>query len=63
MYRMFRESQLLSTDSSRADAAALQSPGLQHVYGNSWFADPVVRVAPMRSTDHDALVVTARLRR
>ena len=48
---------------TRTDAAALQSAGLQHVYGNSWFADPVVRVEPMRSTDHDALVVTARLRR
>ena len=47
---------------TRTDAAAVQSAGLQHVYGNSWFADPVVRVEPMRSTDHDALVVTARLR-
>jgi endonuclease/exonuclease/phosphatase (EEP) superfamily protein YafD len=48
---------------TRTDAAALQSAGLQHVYGNSWFADPVTRVEPMRFTDHDALVVTARLRR
>ena len=48
---------------TRTDAAALQSAGLQHVYGNSWFAAPVVRVEPMRFTDHDALVVTARLRR
>jgi len=47
---------------TRTDAAALQSAGLQHVYDNSWFADPVVRVEPMRFTDHDALVVTARLR-
>lgn len=48
---------------TRTDAAAVQSAGLQHVYGNARFADPVVRVEPMRFTDHDALVVTARLRR
>jgi endonuclease/exonuclease/phosphatase family metal-dependent hydrolase len=48
---------------TRTDAAALQSAGLQHVYGNAAFADPVARVEPMRFTDHDALVVTTRLRR
>jgi endonuclease/exonuclease/phosphatase (EEP) superfamily protein YafD len=48
---------------TRTDATARQSAGLQHVYGNDWFADPAVRVEPMRFTDHDALVVTARLRR
>ncbi|NUR09603.1 MAG: endonuclease/exonuclease/phosphatase family protein [Nocardioidaceae bacterium] len=46
----------------RDDGGASQSAGLQHAYGDGRFAEPVVRVLPMRLTDHDALAVTARLR-
>lgn len=48
---------------TRSDTGAAQAAGLQHVYGTARFAAPVVRMDPMRFTDHDALVVTTRLRR
>ncbi|WP_327179243.1 hypothetical protein OG599_30805 [Streptomyces sp. NBC_01335] len=43
------------------DDAATQSPGIQHVYGN--LAAPEVTVEPATYTDHDAVLVRARLRR
>ncbi|MCX5401161.1 endonuclease/exonuclease/phosphatase family protein [Streptomyces sp. NBC_00102] len=42
------------------DDAATQSPGIQHVYGN--LASPEVTVEPATYTDHDAVLVRARLR-
>ncbi|MGW0855929.1 endonuclease/exonuclease/phosphatase family protein [Streptomyces sp. NPDC002690] len=43
------------------DAAATQAAGIQHVYGN--LAAPKVTVEPAAYTDHDAVLVQARLRR
>ncbi|MFD9006527.1 endonuclease/exonuclease/phosphatase family protein [Streptomyces sp. NPDC059582] len=42
------------------DAAAVQSPGIQHVYGN--LTAPTLEIEPTTYTDHDALVVRAKLR-
>jgi endonuclease/exonuclease/phosphatase family metal-dependent hydrolase len=43
------------------DSAATQAPGIQHVYGN--LAAPELTVEAATHTDHDAMVVRARLRR
>jgi endonuclease/exonuclease/phosphatase family metal-dependent hydrolase len=45
----------------RTDAAAGQAPGLQQVYGSRAFRSPSARVLPTAHTDHDALLVRARL--
>ncbi|WP_190038434.1 endonuclease/exonuclease/phosphatase family protein [Streptomyces fructofermentans] len=43
------------------DAAAVQSPGIQHAYGN--LATPTVEIEPTTYTDHDAMVIRTRARR
>ena len=48
---------------SRTDAAADQSPGVQHVYGSLTTEDPVVQVLPSAFSDHDLMLVSARLLR
>src|SRR5262249_53680005 len=47
---------------TRTDAGAHQAAGLQHVYGSSALRSPQAQVVPTTHTDHDALVVRARLR-
>jgi endonuclease/exonuclease/phosphatase family metal-dependent hydrolase len=47
----------------RTDASAHQAAGIQHVYGTRAFGSPAARVLPAAHTDHDVLVVRARLRR
>jgi endonuclease/exonuclease/phosphatase family metal-dependent hydrolase len=45
------------------DEAAEQAPGIQHAYGTrGWLQAPRVRIVPMTFTDHDGLLVEARLR-
>ena len=46
---------------TRTDAAARQDPGLQHVYGSGALHSPSVAVVPAAHTDHDVLLVRARL--
>jgi endonuclease/exonuclease/phosphatase family metal-dependent hydrolase len=46
---------------TRTDRSADQGPGLQHVYGSSALRSPAVQVLPARHTDHDVLLVRARL--
>jgi hypothetical protein len=46
---------------TRTDRAADQAGGLQHVYGSSGLNSPAAEVVPARHTDHDVLVVRARL--
>jgi endonuclease/exonuclease/phosphatase family metal-dependent hydrolase len=46
---------------SRTDAAADQSPGVQHVYGSPTTEGPVVQVLPSAYSDHDLLLVSAQL--
>jgi hypothetical protein len=46
---------------SRTDAAADQSPGVQHVYGSPTIEDPVVQVLPSAFSDHDLMLVRAQL--
>jgi hypothetical protein len=48
---------------SRTDGSADQSPGVQHVYGSDELRSPAGEVLPARHTDHDVLVVRARLAR
>jgi endonuclease/exonuclease/phosphatase (EEP) superfamily protein YafD len=48
---------------TRTDAAARQSPGLQQVYGGGALRAPSARVIPFAHSDHDALLVRARLGR
>jgi endonuclease/exonuclease/phosphatase family metal-dependent hydrolase len=43
------------------DSAAHQAPGLQHVYGSPALRSPTAQVVPARHTDHDFLLVRARL--
>ncbi|HCA85030.1 MAG TPA: hypothetical protein DEQ61_05790 [Streptomyces sp.] len=43
------------------DAAAAQVPGIQHAYGD--LLAPALDIEPMTYTDHDAMVVRARLPR
>jgi endonuclease/exonuclease/phosphatase (EEP) superfamily protein YafD len=46
---------------SRTDGSAQQSPGLQHVYGSGALGSPSAKVLPARHSDHDVLLVRARL--
>jgi endonuclease/exonuclease/phosphatase family metal-dependent hydrolase len=46
----------------RTDRSALQAPGLQHVYGTGALRSPTAKVLPATHTDHDVLLVGARLR-
>jgi len=46
---------------TRTDRAAHQAPGLQHVYGSGALRSPTSEVVPARHTDHDVLLVRARL--
>jgi endonuclease/exonuclease/phosphatase family metal-dependent hydrolase len=47
---------------TRTDSSAHQAAGLQHVYGSRAFRSPSAQVVPTTHTDHDALLVRARLR-
>jgi endonuclease/exonuclease/phosphatase (EEP) superfamily protein YafD len=46
---------------SRTDRSAVQAPGLQSVYGSGALGTPAAEVVPAPHTDHDALLVRARL--
>jgi len=46
---------------TRTDRSARQAPGLQHVYGSRALGSPSAQVIPTTNTDHDALLVRARL--
>jgi endonuclease/exonuclease/phosphatase family metal-dependent hydrolase len=46
---------------TRTDASADQAPGLQHVYGSGALRSPSAEVVPAAHTDHDVLLVRARL--
>jgi endonuclease/exonuclease/phosphatase family metal-dependent hydrolase len=46
---------------TRTDRLARQDPGSQQVYGTVALGSPAVRVVPARHTDHDVLIVRARL--
>jgi endonuclease/exonuclease/phosphatase family metal-dependent hydrolase len=47
---------------SRTDRSARQAPGVQHVYGSrAALRSPSARVVPARRSDHDVLLVRARL--
>ena len=46
---------------TRTDASAGQSRGLQQVYGSGALGSPSARVLPAAHTDHDVLLVRARL--
>jgi endonuclease/exonuclease/phosphatase family metal-dependent hydrolase len=46
---------------TRTDASAAQAPGLQQVYGSPALGSPSARVSPAAHTDHDSLVVRARV--
>jgi endonuclease/exonuclease/phosphatase family metal-dependent hydrolase len=46
---------------ARADGSAGQAPGLQSVSGSGALGSPAARVVPAAYTDHDALLVRARL--
>ena len=46
---------------TRTDSAAAQAPGLQHVYGSGALRAPTAEVAAATHTDHDVLLVRARL--
>lgn len=48
---------------TRTDASAEQSAGLQQVYGSGVLRSPSARVLPFAHSDHDVLVVRARLAR
>ena len=48
---------------TRTDGAAHQDPGLQQVYGTGALRSPSAEVVPTRHTDHDILLVRARLTR
>jgi hypothetical protein len=45
----------------RTDLSAHQAPGLQHVYGSPPLRAPSAQVLPAAHTDHDVLLVRARL--
>jgi endonuclease/exonuclease/phosphatase family metal-dependent hydrolase len=47
----------------RTDSSARQAPGLQQVYGSGAFGSPSAEVLPAAHTDHDVLLVRARLTR
>jgi endonuclease/exonuclease/phosphatase family metal-dependent hydrolase len=46
---------------TRTDRSAGQAPGLQHVYGSRALRSPLAEVVPATHTDHDVLLVRARL--
>jgi endonuclease/exonuclease/phosphatase family metal-dependent hydrolase len=46
---------------TRSDAAAGQAPGLQGVYGTGRLRGPAAEILPAARTDHDVLLVRARL--
>jgi endonuclease/exonuclease/phosphatase family metal-dependent hydrolase len=46
---------------TRTDRSADQAPGLQHVYGSRALRSPAAEVVPAAHTDHDILLVRARL--
>jgi endonuclease/exonuclease/phosphatase family metal-dependent hydrolase len=46
---------------TRTDRSAGQAPGLQHVYGSAALRSPSAAVLPATHTDHDVLLVRARL--
>src|SRR4051794_4013867 len=46
---------------TRTDRSAGQAPGLQHVYGSRALRSPSAEVIPATNTDHDILLVRARL--
>jgi endonuclease/exonuclease/phosphatase family metal-dependent hydrolase len=46
---------------TRTDRSADQAPGLQHVYGSGALRSPSAEVVPAKHTDHDVLLVRARL--
>jgi endonuclease/exonuclease/phosphatase family metal-dependent hydrolase len=46
---------------TRTDRSADQAAGLQHVYGSRAFRSPSATVLPATNTDHDLLLVRARL--
>jgi endonuclease/exonuclease/phosphatase family metal-dependent hydrolase len=46
---------------TRTDRSADQAPGLQHVYGSGALRSPSAQVLPATHTDHDVLLVRARL--
>jgi endonuclease/exonuclease/phosphatase family metal-dependent hydrolase len=46
---------------TRADGSADQAPGLQSVYGSGALRSPAAQVLPATHTDHDVLLVRARL--
>jgi hypothetical protein len=46
----------------RTDRAARQDPGLQHVYGTGALRSPSAEVVSAAHSDHDILLVHARLR-
>ncbi len=48
---------------TRTDASAGQSAGLQQVYGSGALRSPAARVLPFAHSDHDVLLVRARLAR
>jgi endonuclease/exonuclease/phosphatase family metal-dependent hydrolase len=47
---------------TRTDRASEQAPGLQHVYGSRALRSPSAQVLPARHSDHDVLLVHARLK-
>jgi endonuclease/exonuclease/phosphatase family metal-dependent hydrolase len=46
---------------TRTDSSADQAPGIQHVYGSSALRSPSAEVVPASHSDHDVLLVRARL--
>jgi hypothetical protein len=46
---------------TRTDGSAGQAPGLQCVYGNGALRSPMTQLVPAVHTDHDVLLVRARL--
>ena len=48
---------------TRTDGSAAQAPGLQHVYGSGGLRSPSSEVLAARHSDHDVLLVRARLSR
>ncbi|HEX2104807.1 MAG TPA: endonuclease/exonuclease/phosphatase family protein [Solirubrobacteraceae bacterium] len=46
---------------TRTDRSAGQAPGLQHVYGSGALRSPSAQVVPAAHSDHDVLMVRARL--
>jgi endonuclease/exonuclease/phosphatase family metal-dependent hydrolase len=46
---------------ARTDRSADQAPGLQHVYGSGALRAPSAEVVPAKHSDHDILLVRARL--